>query len=134
MIVLQEKIGCQYSLLDNGIHKFVFTGIGETGLDDLFEYLHELWSQHSSDETLRYIVDTTQSNGQASMVQLLRRFQQLDKSITDRPNGRTAIIHNPDGLVTLADSFVRTFAPKRDKSRFFQNGEEEKAIQWLLEQ
>lgn len=134
MVVLQEKIGCQYSLLDNGIHKFVFTGIGKTGLDDLFEYLHELWSQHSSDETLRYIVDTTQSNGQASMVQLLRRFQQLDKSLTDRPNGRTAIIHNPDALVTLADSFVRTFAPKRDKSRFFQNGEEEKAIQWLLEQ
>lgn len=129
----QKQVGCQYTVLENGIHKFVFTGVGTTGLDELFGHLKALWAQHSSNETLRYIVDTTNSNGQASMVQLLRRFQELDRSMSDRPNGRTAIIHNPDGLVSLADSFVRTFAPKRDRSRFFENGQEEKAVQWLLE-
>ena len=121
-----KQVGCKYSQLDNDIHKFEFTGVGTTGLDELFGYLQALWSLHSSDETLRYIVDTTNSNGQASMVQLLRRFQELDRNMSDRPNGRTAIVHNPDALVSLADSFVRTFAPKRDRSRFLKKGKKKK--------
>lgn len=131
MAIYRQAIGCDYTILENNIHKFVFTGEGDSGMDELFAYLEKLWSEHDQDETLRYIVDTTRSDGQTSMMKLLERFRQLEKSMDQRPAGRTAIIHKPDALISLADSFIRTFAPSRDKTRFFKSGEDDKALQWV---
>jgi len=132
MNIHKQAVGCEYSILDNGIHQFVFTGKGNSGIDELFAYLSNLWAIHSADETLYYLVDTTHAGGDTSMVQLLDRFRQLERTTDERPAGRTAIIHEPDVLISLADSFIRTFAPRRDKTRFFRSGSEDSAIQWLL--
>lgn len=130
----QAEKGCLYTLHDNGVHEFVFTGKGETGVDEFFEQLEAILRDTPTDETLRYIVDSTQAGGKSPMSELVRRFRKLEARIpqTTRAAGRTAIIHDGSVLLTLANTFVNTLAPGKDKTRFFTDKERDSAWQWVL--
>lgn len=128
----ESEPGCIYEKLDNGIHKFIFTGKGEDGMDVFFTILEGILRSTPTDTTLRYIVDNTRSGKQGSMMELVRRFRKLESRIPERAAGRTAIIHNPDILITLADTFVSTLAPSKDKTRFFTPDRMGDAIKWVL--
>lgn len=124
--------GCKYHYLPQGIHEFVFTGEGNTGMDEFFAKLEEILTTTPHDQTLRYIVDTTHSKGQASIREMISRFKKLEAKITRRARGRTAILHTTNVLVSLADLMISTFAPGQDKTRFFNIDQRDDAIKWLL--
>ncbi|MEO1287736.1 MAG: hypothetical protein AAFV93_08200 [Chloroflexota bacterium] len=127
-----EKTGLIYRHYDNDIHEFIFTDDGEGGLDHFFEIVKSLLQDAPVDSTLRYIVDIQQSNGQSAMAGLVRRFRKLEAQLGERAAGRTVILHNGLVLLTLANTFLDTLAPSKDKTRFFTITERERAISWLL--
>lgn len=127
-----EKEGLVYTHYASGFHEFVFTGEGEAGLDHFFEIIKGLLSGTSGDQIIRYVVDATNTRGQGAMGELVRRFRKLEVQLGDRAAGRTAILHNGSLLLTLANTFIDTLAPDKDKTRFFDIKERDKAIQWLL--
>jgi len=129
-----EKEGLIYTQYQNGIHEFVFTGEGEAGLDHFFDIVKELLEGTTGEDRLRYIVDARQTRGRGAMGQLVRRFRKLEVQLGDRAAGRTAILHNGSLLLTLANTFLDTFAPDKDKTRFFDVKNREEAIQWLLDE
>lgn len=126
-----EREGVIYTLLDGDIHEFVFTGQGDKGLDEFFELLVDLLKKTPSDATLRYLVDATKSKGRGSMNELVRRFRKLESQFPIRAAGRTAILHDGSLLLTLANTFVDTLAPNKDKSHFFEKSKREDALKWL---
>jgi hypothetical protein len=126
--------GCLYHLRDDGIHEFIFTGKGEKGLDEFFEYAEHVFASYADEPLLRYYIDATRTDGNTSMVQMMRRFRDLEARYPGRPDGRTALIHKPNALVTLGATFIDTFAPRRDRTRLFREGKEAVAIEWLLSQ
>ena len=126
-----EKEGLIYTILEGDIHEFVFTGVGDKGLDDFFDILKDLLKRTPPDTTLRYLVDATKNRGQGAMNQLVRRFRKLEAQIPIRAAGRTAILHDGSLLLTLANTFVDTLAPSKDKSHFFVKSKRDEAIIWL---
>ncbi len=126
--------GCIYQQLDNGIHEFVFTGEGDTGLDEMFAVLEVIMGNSTPDDTLRYIVDSTRSRDDTSLKRMVGRFRDLQQKVPLRGKGRTAILHKGGLLVTLGDMMISALAPKEDKTRFFKPDERDKAIEWLLSQ
>jgi hypothetical protein len=128
-----EKAGLIYTYREDGIHEFAFTG-DDTGLDHFFDILKNLLENTPADKVLRYLVDATNSSGRSSMTELIRRFRKLEAQLPVRAAGRTAIIHDGSLLLTLANTFVDTLAPDKDKTRFFVKTKRHYAIKWLLEQ
>lgn len=124
--------GCLYQYLENGIHEFIFTGKGTTGLDEFFEKLEEILRSTPPDASLRYLVDTTASQGQASMANLVRRFRKLEAKVPVRARGRTAIIHNPGLFLSLIDTLIDTLAPGQDRTRLFTADKRDEAMAWVL--
>lgn len=126
-----EREGITYTHLEDDIHEFVFTGDSEKGLDEFFELLADLLKKTPSDATLRYIVDATKTKGRGSMNELVRRFRKLEAQFPMRAAGRTAILHDGSLLLTLANTFVDTLAPNKDRTHFFEKSKREAAIEWL---
>lgn len=127
----ESEKGCLYHLRDDGIHQFIFTGRGEHGLDEFFEQVELIFNTYADAPLLKYYVDATRAQGNSSMVNMMRRFRELEARYPERPDGRTALIHKPNALVTLGATFIDTFAPNRDKTRLFPQGKEDKALEWL---
>lgn len=126
-----EKEGVIYTVLEGDIHEFVFTGVGDKGQDEFFEILKDLLKRTPPENTLRYLVDATKNKGRGSMNELVRRFRKLEAQMPIRAAGRTAILHEGNLLLTLANTFVDTLAPSKDKSHFFEKSKRDEAIKWL---
>lgn len=126
--------GCLYQQLDNGIHEFVFTGEGNTGLDEMFDVLEGIMGNSTPDDTLCYIVDSTRSKSDTSLKRMVGRFRDLQLKVPLRGKGRTAILHQGGLMVTLGEMMISALAPKEDKTRFFKPQDRDKAIEWLLSQ
>ncbi len=129
----RSTTGCTYALLPNGVHTFTFTGRSPTALDEFFAILTELLATADPrTPVLRYIVDVTDASGQAPINEMVRRFQRLETALPQRPRGRTAIIHQGNIFLTLANTLISTLAPAGDKTRFFTLQEREEAMRWVL--
>ncbi|MEL6527927.1 MAG: hypothetical protein AAFQ07_19675, partial [Chloroflexota bacterium] len=114
------------------IHEFVFTGGSDAGLENFFEIARDLLDASKPEDTMRYIIDTTQSTTNNQMGKLVRGFRKLEAQVGERAAGRTVILHDGSVLLSLADTFLSTLAPAKDKTRFFTADERESAIAWLL--
>lgn len=126
--------GCTYEVLPSGIHVFTFTGKSPTALDEFFVILTNLLATTDpSVQVLRYIVDVTDASGQAPINEMVRRFQRLETALPQRPRGRTAIIHQGNVFLSLANTLLGALAPAGDVTRFFNATEREQAMRWLLE-
>jgi hypothetical protein len=125
--------GCIYRLRDDGIHEFSFTGQGERSVDEFFQQLEQVLAESNpATPLLRYLVRLPLAQGQAPLSELAKRFRKLDVALPKRPNGRTAILHKSDLLLTLMNTVIGALAPQRDKTMFFKHEREEEAITWLL--
>lgn len=125
----------QYLLLPNGIHQFTFYRASKEGIDEFFHILEAIFSSTSHEETARYILDITGSEGtNVSLVSGTQRFRMLETRYAHRARGRTAVLHQPGITYTLLDSFIRALAPRRDVTRFFPVDRREEAVGWLLQE
>ncbi len=132
MVMTQKNKGCHYNKLTSGVHEFIFTGEGEDGLDYFFDTLTGIIAEAPMNTTLRYLVDVTPLDGRGSLAELVKRFRKLEAQFPERAKGRTAIIHNPNLLITFVNTFITTLAPGQDKTRFFVNTKREEALNWVL--
>jgi len=127
-----EKEGLVYKHYTTDIHEFIFTGEGEAGLDHFFDIVKKLLEETPTNKTLRYIVDATNTRGRGTMGELVKRFRKLDVQLGERAAGRTAILHDGSLLLILANTFIDTLAPDKDKTRFFDIKKRHEAVSWLL--
>lgn len=130
----ESKRGCIYRLRDDGIHEFSFTGEGDHSVDEFFEQLEQVLAETDPQTPLlRYLVRLPTVQGKAPLTELAKRFRKLDVALPKRPNGRTAILHQGDLLLTLMNTVISALAPQRDKTQFFKHEREADAITWLLD-
>lgn len=127
-----DRSGIDYSLLDNGIHQFVFYDSAKATVDAFFQHLEAILTTTPHTEVARYILDVSQGNRDISLVAMTQRFRRLETQLPHRPRGRTAVLHRPAAIMSFFDNLVRTLAPSRDKTRFFPVDKRAEAIAWLL--
>ena len=129
------SLGCEYNLLETGIHQFIFRDSSKAAIEEFFHKLERILSRTNQSEIARYIVDITQSGEQdVSLVANVQRFRRLETLYPQRARGRTVILHRPGLKYTFIDGFIRALAPNRDITRFFEVNKRDEAIGWLLSQ
>lgn len=127
--------GCEYNLLETGIHDFIFRDSSKAAIEEFFHQLEQILSRTNHSEIARYIIDITQSGEQdVSLVANVQRFRRLETLYPHRARGRTVILHRPGLKYTFIDGFIRALAPNRDITRFFEVSRRDEAIEWLLSQ
>jgi hypothetical protein len=122
-----------YQQRPDGIHEFLFTGRGN-GMDEFFAILTDILQAAPRRQPLYYLVDVTHGGKFAPIAELVKRFRRLQVQIPERAPGRTAIIHAPGVLLTLANMLIDTLAPGEDRTRFFTPDQREQALAWLAAQ
>ncbi len=123
---------CKYRKLENGIHEFIMTESSRAAVDDFIKALEHIAKTASPDDVsipslmdssvgvqpIRYIFgrvkDYMQANSSGSM-----------------QSSKFALILPPSALTRTVDTMMRVFPFL--KTRLFNPGERDKAIQWLLE-
>src|SRR5262249_18709141 len=95
--------GCVYTLLDNGVHEFVFTDNDRASVDFFFDKLADILRTTPSTGTARYILDVTKTERDISMSGMVQRFRKLDFQIPERARGRSAVLHKPGLTYTFID-------------------------------
>ncbi len=123
---------CAYTLLDSGVHEFVFLESSKAAIEEFFSYLEPILKNTPHDQTARYIVDVTGGDREVSIVAMTQRFRRLETSLPHRARGRSAILHKPNIAITFFDGLIRALAPTRDVTRFFTADRREEALAWVL--
>jgi hypothetical protein len=135
MSEVSGSAGCEYNLLDNGIHQFIFRDSSKTAIDEFFHQLEHILSRTHHADIARYIIDITQSGEQdVSLVTNVQRFRRLETLYPHRARGRTVILHRPGLKYSFIDGFIRALAPNRDITRFFEVSKRQDAVEWLMSQ
>ena len=124
----------QYVRHASGIHEFTFLKASRNSIDELYEVMRGLLQHHPKPDSVLLLVDVT--NGiYPPLRYLFSATTDFNATHDDAPPGYTAVISNPNAVVMLADTFMKTlsqFIVGYNNLRFFKPDEREQAIQWLL--
>lgn len=126
--------GLVYARLEGDIHEFSFLESSKAVVDSFFQALEGILAAAPPDSTLRYLVDTTRSEGgmALSLVAMTQRFRRLEAQFPQRARGRTAVLHRHGAVIAFIDELIRALAPSRDVTRFFPADRRDDALAWLL--
>jgi hypothetical protein len=128
------QAGCEYALLENGVHQFTFTKADKPAIDEFFRQVERILASTPPESIGRHLIDVSQNSGESvvSLAGGVQRFRRLETQLPHRAPGRTVILHKPGVIYSFVDNLIRVLAPKKDVTRFFPAEEREAAMAWLL--
>lgn len=123
-----------YTLHENGIYEFRFEKASRKSVDELYEVLEKHLFMQPYPDSVLLLIDTT--NGiYPPLRHLFSATQEFNRKYKDAPPGYTAVLSNPNVLLSLTDAFMRTlskFTTGYNSLRFFKEEQRDEAIAWLL--
>ncbi len=124
---------CSYKLMENGIHRFTLHQSTRAAVDVLFDRLIDLIENppDGPDAVQLYLYDS--SEALPPLQHTVNRTMQLRKSGIAMPPSYGVVLYRHNSLINIVQTLIRTVSWK-SPTRFFQIEEEERAINWLLEQ
>lgn len=125
-----DQSGCVYTQHENGIHEFVLNVSSRQSFGALMARLEEIFGAHAKTDTVPVIIDWSRS-GMPPLSYAFQRAREFLTRFPDGPQGRTAYISNANTLVSIAQTFLKVMKVE-SAGRFFQPGEREAALEWLL--
>jgi hypothetical protein len=131
---LENAIPCQYIRWQDEIHLFCFTLPSREGVDMWLSQLTTIYEQNKSAAPVLQLLDIRQS-GMLPMTHVFNRLQAWIPRHEGSPALYTAVLHNDNTAVNMAQPFIRLLGVERAyKFHFFGSHAQEQAIAWLLNQ
>jgi hypothetical protein len=119
-------------LAENGIHEIFWYSNDRAAVDKYMEYIAGVY-ETTGPRTITRWVHRDQGIGLPSINYLLQKARELQARYPARSPTRSAILYGSgikllmlNGLIILANTIGR------DTTRFFPQGEDTKALEWLL--
>ncbi len=123
-----------HTLHENGIHEFQFLKSSRAAVDGLYEVMIALMETSPRPTSFLLLIDAT--NGMYPPFRhLFAATQEFADKYTDAPPAYTAVVANPNVLMTLVDNFMQTlskYTTGYNSLRFFQAAEYDQALARLL--
>jgi hypothetical protein len=124
------KTGCEYQVLDNGIHEFVLLDFSRAGVDTFVEAVEQMNKAIPPGAPRPILVDS--SGGVLPLNYAFSRMRTMSTATaTGNTPSKTAILMQPGVMIGIVGGMMRIFPLLR--VRFFRPGERQAAIDWLLE-
>ncbi len=126
----------QFVLHENKIHEFIFLKPSRTAVDELYQVFIEYVESGDPPKSFLLLIDAR--NGIVPPLRyLFTATQEFAARYETVPPGHTAILHNPNMIVSLLENFMNTlsrFVTGYNTLKFFNEDKREEAIAWLLDQ
>lgn len=122
----------EYTQIDGGIHKFVFSASSRQAVDDFVVKMDELLQTASTDDCMAFIIDL-RPDGLPPITYTLGRFRVLFAKHPVQPQMFGAYLYQDNMLITLLSTFMDSLR-LRSKRKLFNGDAEEEATQWLIDQ
>jgi hypothetical protein len=123
---------CAYTVLDNGIHKFVFNESTRSAVDQHVVVLSQLYETSKSDALLKILIDLRPA-GWPPMSYTMSSMRKLNAQFPKAPKQRYAFLYSQGALFSVAQSFFGIINRNMNTpAQFFKGDMEPAAIEWLL--
>jgi hypothetical protein len=122
---------CVHTLLDNGIHEFVFYQSSRDAVDRLFTQLTEVYDSLPPEQPIEMLFDFRQRD--LPLAYVFSSFHRWQAGRDSHRNARLVILTDASMLMPLVDSFFRSLPTNYVKVRFFKPLQRDAAVDWLLQ-
>lgn len=126
----------QLILHQNSIHEFTILQPSRTAVDELYQVFIDYMENENPPDAFLLLIDAR--NG---IVPPLRHLFTVTQEFAMRyasvPPGHTAVVYNPNMIVSLLENFLNTlsgFVTGYNTLKFFNENQYDEAVAWLLSQ
>lgn len=124
---------CDYVVLPNGIHEFIFREETKRAIDVWLEHTEHIYQTAPPDKRVLFILDGSDVEN-LPLSYSYPRIKALNAKYPNKPPSRGVLIYSSGILNSLIGAFARLSSRgARDESRFYHKNKRDEAIQWLLE-
>jgi hypothetical protein len=124
------KTGCEYKVLDSGVHEFTMQEFSRAGVDAFIERIEQMNAALASDAGAMILVDSRQ--GTQPLNYLLSRLRRIERiGVRTRQRTHVAILLESSLMSSILSSMMRMLPQLT--VRVFRADEHETAQRWLYE-
>jgi hypothetical protein len=124
---------CQYTVLPNGIHEFIFREESKRAIDVWLEHAEHIYQTAPPDKRVLFILDGSDVEN-LPLAYSYPRIKALNEKYPNKPPSRGVLIYSSGVMNTIIAAFTKLSSRgARDESRFYHKSKRDEAIQWLLE-
>lgn len=119
---------------DDGIYYAIFHDASRKAVDQFTAFLDDISPTVAVEDEMFLFVDLSKS-GLPSIRYMVQQFKGVrERHPNDSAQVFGAVVHQPNVIMSLLDSALRLVQqPGRDTVRFFPDGKQDEAINWLRE-
>jgi hypothetical protein len=123
---------CQYTVLENGIHKFTWYDPSQVAVDEWINQLKLLYETAEHGGALR-CYHRLQAHRLPAISYVCRSIRELESAYPARPRMRTVVLHHSAVTLNMLSGVAQAFnASGYDRTCFYTPDQKEQAIAWLL--
>lgn len=122
---------CVHSLIDNGIHEFVFYQSSREAVDRLFVLLTQVYDSLPPEHPIEMLFDFRQRD--LPLAYVFSSFHRWQAGRESHRYARLVILTDASILMPLVDAFFRSLPTNYVKVRFFKPPQRTEAENWLLQ-
>src|SRR4051812_44773993 len=123
---------CVHTLLENGIHEFVFNQSSRDAVDTLFILLTQVYDSLPPEQPIALLFDFRQRD--LPLAYVFSSFHRWQSTRDSHRYARLVILTNANMMIPLVDAFFRSLPTNYVKLRFFPQASRAEAVDWLLQE
>jgi len=128
---LTNAAPCVHTVLENGIHEFVFSQSSREAVDTLFMLLTQVYDSLPPEQPIEMLFNFRQRD--LPLAYVFSSFHRWQAGRTSHRYARLAILTDASMMIPLVDAFFRSLPTNYVKVRFFSTADRAEAEDWLLQ-
>ena len=120
---------CEYQIIDNGIHEFIFHKASRSAVDFHISVVKTI-CENTTDDERRFILSDYSESGMLPIRYGMNSVRDLSKAGISLNNLTIAVVMNDNVMTQTFTTLVNTFA-RNVEIRFFAGGSHDDAVRWL---
>lgn len=129
---MEHETGLEHSVIDGGIHRFIFHENDRHIADAFVTTLEELLREVPEGDCLLLIVDVREK-GLPPVSYIYSQLRAMFLRLPHTPQMYSAYLYSASIIITLVSAFMDTLRTGAQR-RLFKGGEEDEAVAWLIAQ
>lgn len=117
----------------DGVHAFMLTSDSREAVDLFIDQIEVIYNDAPPGKHIHLYIDTSAIQAGPPLRYIAGRMKPFFDSFPDRPPSSLAIITARGSVFTILSNFLNLFSRGQDRYRFFKDGEQQAATDWLLE-
>jgi hypothetical protein len=130
-MIRSQDSGCRYEF-DGAIHRFTIVKATLTAVDEFLIHLQHILTETAPDEPVRILMDL-RPDGLPPIAPMLMRFKTFFGQQSRPRTFKSAYLYRRGTLIHILPTLLNMIR-QRATRRFFMDGQEDEAINWLMEE